>query len=1047
MRNKLLALILALVMAVGLTVMAPVASIAADGVEAIGPETVTEASTLLMTLNILQGYEDGSLQLDSNITRAEFAAMVARMLRGTDELNLNAGAILNDKMSETPENIAAVKAAEEKKKSGETEETAETPADESTPGESVVSTGAKTYYTDIDATKIVKEPFSDVTNAHWSYDDVEFLRNMGVISGYSDGTFKPDENITYEQCVKLVVAALGYDFMAESYGGYPDGYMRTASQLKILKSAGGTVGTPATRQQIVIVLFNALTTDFLVVEGLSEGHNVLETGKSILDYVYDIETIKGTVLATKNSGVDLISDATDEGRIEIGSGNSFRYFDSRFEDYLGYAVKAYVKYDENSRTEGEVYAVFPDASAKRITVKADDIKKADVAGGKVTVYIGDDEKGLSIKPDTVIYNDVAYGRTLKNESFDIESGDVSFVATKGGNTYDLILINSYVPMYVNTVKSSTKTLKGTIYANGKTTENYILNLDEDAKNADGTKKYDITVDYVAEDGTEGSFDNISADTVIEVKMWGNHYKVYQGGQVVSGRIDRKGSDYIVMGETTYEDIDGSGILKNFSSGDYAKFGVTRDGYIFYAKAQQNISSSLGYGLLMKIGLDDKNFSDDIVKVKLMDTSGKIVYYELAENMKLIDMDGEEYRFNSSKSNNISASQLMAKLKISAQYAGIAASSNLSGYATARPYEQLIKFSVNGEGKVNEIMLARLASSIPVNDDKDAYFTVEDNDVSGSSHHINKGVIYGTPYVVSDSIGFHVSKKSKPDDSDYRVGKIGTGARDGNHGIILFDVSEDGKPAVIITGNSWTKSDTSNDFNRTYTVIEYMIDATIVKDDDYQDVFEIGIINGGSYEKKYATIDKGDADYFDDSRASHDLVVGKETYKTYNTGDIINPSYWASGYLRGHYGSNYADKGSTDSSAAKDIGFYGVTDLLTRIINDTSDDYFHYSFGTESWGSWEEEITFGKVASTTASRMSVSYGASASTAISVDISGKRVVKYDCETGYVSAVSSSEISEGDWAFVQQSNKSTKMIMFFTNVESADLSNIQSESNERK
>lgn len=1040
MRNKLLALILALVMAVGVAAMAPVASIAADRVEAIGPDAVTEASTLLMTLNILQGYEDGSLQLDSNITRAEFAAMVARMLRGTDELNLNAGAILNTKMSETPENIAAVKAAEEKKKSGETEESSETAA-ESTPGESVVSAGAKTYYTDIDATKIVKEPFTDVTNAHWSYDDVEFLRNMGVISGYSDGTFKPDENITYEQCVKLVVAALGYDFMAESYGGYPDGYMRTASQLKILKNAGGTVGAPATRQQIVIVLFNSLTTDFLVVDGLYEGHNVLETGKSILDYVYDIETIKGTVLATKNSGIDLISDATEEGRIEIGSGNDFRYFDSSFENYLGYAVKAYVKYDENSRTEGEVYAIFPDASAKRVVVKAADIKKADVDGGKVTIYDDNTERELNIDPKTVIYNDVAYGRTLKNEAFDIENGDVTFVATKGGNTYDLILINSYVPMYVDTVKTSTKTIKGTIYSNGKTTDNYTLSLDDESD------KYDITVDYIAADGTEGSFDSIAADTVIEVKMWGNHYKVYQGGQVVTGKIDRKGSGYIMMGENRYEDVDGSGILKSFSSGDYAKFGVTRDGYIFYAKAQQNTSSSLGYGLIMKIGVDDTVFNDDIVKVKIMDTAGKIAYYELAENMKFIDMDGEEYRFNSSKSNEISASQIMSKLKISAQYAGPAASANLKGVAVSRPYEQLVKFSVNGEGKVNEIMLARLASSIPANDDKAAYFTVEDNDVSGSSHHINNGVIYGTPYVVSDSIGFHVSKSTKAKDSDYRTGKIGTGARDGGHGIVLFDVAEDGKPAVIITGNAWTKSDKSNDFNRTLAVVEYMHDATIVRDGDYTDVFEIGLINNGAYETKYSLIDTGDVDYFSDSSASHELEIDGTVYKTYNTGDIINPSYWASGYLYGHYNSGKADKNSTESGVAKYTGFFGVTELLEKIINDTTDDYFHYSFGTESWGSWEEEITFGKVASTSASRMSVSYGASASTAISVDISGKRAVKYDCETGYVSAVSASEISEGDWAFVQQSNKATKMIMFFTNVDQADLSNIQSERNERK
>lgn len=67
--------------------------------------------------------------------------------------------------------------------------------------------------------------------------------------------------------LSLWLQALGYDFMAESYGGYPDGYMRTASQLKILKNAGGAVGALATRQQIVIVLFNALTTDYLVVDG------------------------------------------------------------------------------------------------------------------------------------------------------------------------------------------------------------------------------------------------------------------------------------------------------------------------------------------------------------------------------------------------------------------------------------------------------------------------------------------------------------------------------------------------------------------------------------------------------------------------------------------------------------------------------------------------------------------------------------------------------------------------------------------------------------
>lgn len=1035
MRNKILALILALVMTATLAVMAPVASFAADGVEAIGPDKITEASTLLMTLNILQGYEDGTLQLDSNISRAEFAAMVARALRGTDELNLNAGAILNTKMSETPENIAAVRAAEEKKNSGvsETEDTSETVTD-AVPGESVAKVGAKTYYTESNTGTIITEPFSDVTESHWAYSEVEFLRGMGVISGYTDGTFKPDENILYEQAIKFVVAALGYDFMAESYGGYPDGYVRTASQLKILKNVGGAMGTPATRQQIVLLLFNALTADYLIVGNVGGGQNSFETGTSLLEYVYDIETIKGKVLATKNSGCELISDATEEGYIELGSGNSFRYHDSSFEDYLGYEVKAYVKFDENSRTEGEIYAMFPVDATKRLVVKADDILEADVDAGKVTVYINDKKTDVSINPQTVIYNDVAYGRTLTDASFDIEYGDVTFVSSKGSSTYDLICINSYVPMYVDTVKASTKTVKGYIYANGRGEDNYTLCLDEDSDD------YDITVDVIKEDGTKGSFSNINAGSVIEVKMWGNHYKVYLGGRVMTGKIDRKSGGAIYMGDIKYEAIEGSGLLSSYTVGDYIKIGVTRDGHVFYVKSQQSGSSSLAYGLLMKIAVDDTNFGDDVMKVKLMDASGKIGYYELAENMKFTDMSGDEYRYNSDKTNAINSTELLTELKISAKYAGIASSVSLAGLAASRPYEQLIKYSLNGEGKINEIMVARLASSVPANDDMGAYFTVEDNDVSGSAHPINKGVIFGTPYVVSDSVSFNVSKSSIPDDAEYTVAKIGTDPRDGNHGIVLFDVAENGVVGATITGNPSVKNGMNVDFNRTLVVIEYMQEATIEKNGDRQDVYEIGVVNSGTYGTKYTLIENEDGyDYLNES-ASNLNANG-----TYDTGDIINPTYWSSGYLAGHYDSGKRDQNSSDGAIYN--GIYKVSDLLTRIIDDTPESYFHYVFGSESWGNWEEEITFGKVKNMSAGRMTVAYGESTATAINCAVSGKKVIKYDCETGYISIVNSSEISEGDWAFVQQSNKDFKMVMFFTNVESASLDNIKSETNKRK
>ena len=38
--------------------------------------------------------------------------------------------------------------------------------------------------------------FSDLNESYWAYDSIEKLFNAGIISGYPDGTFKPDGDIT-----------------------------------------------------------------------------------------------------------------------------------------------------------------------------------------------------------------------------------------------------------------------------------------------------------------------------------------------------------------------------------------------------------------------------------------------------------------------------------------------------------------------------------------------------------------------------------------------------------------------------------------------------------------------------------------------------------------------------------------------------------------------------------------------------------------------------------------------------------------------------------
>lgn len=100
-----------------------------------------EAILMMSSLGIVNGYTDGTFRPENLITRAEFATMMARF-----------------------EDITHVK--------------------------------AKAY-------------FSDVDESHWAFKTISFAKVMGWISGYADGTFKPNHPITRAEAVTIVNRYLG----------------------------------------------------------------------------------------------------------------------------------------------------------------------------------------------------------------------------------------------------------------------------------------------------------------------------------------------------------------------------------------------------------------------------------------------------------------------------------------------------------------------------------------------------------------------------------------------------------------------------------------------------------------------------------------------------------------------------------------------------------------------------------------------------------------------------------------------------------------------
>jgi hypothetical protein len=89
----------------------------------------------------------------------------------------------------------------------------------------------------VETTQEVIEKIIDIVDivGHWGEKYISKLMDLSVISGYGDGTFKPDKTITVAEFTKLHMAALGYDVGAATEGHWASGYIEEALKYGTIK--------------------------------------------------------------------------------------------------------------------------------------------------------------------------------------------------------------------------------------------------------------------------------------------------------------------------------------------------------------------------------------------------------------------------------------------------------------------------------------------------------------------------------------------------------------------------------------------------------------------------------------------------------------------------------------------------------------------------------------------------------------------------------------------------------------------------------------------
>ena len=212
MRNLKRALSLALALVMVLSMMVVGASaVSADDFSDSADIVNKEAVTVLATLGVITGNDDGSYAPTDTISRAEMSTIICRVLNGGKDPVL---------------------------------------------GEAVSNS-----YTD--------------TASHWAKNYIEYCTTLGIVAGKGDGTFDPEGDVTVAEAAKMVLVALGYNAGVEGYtgGNWQINTDARANPLGLYDALDYTTTSAAlTRDNAAQMLYNALDCKMVTYDYIITGN-------------------------------------------------------------------------------------------------------------------------------------------------------------------------------------------------------------------------------------------------------------------------------------------------------------------------------------------------------------------------------------------------------------------------------------------------------------------------------------------------------------------------------------------------------------------------------------------------------------------------------------------------------------------------------------------------------------------------------------------------------------------------------------------------------
>ena len=496
-----------------------------------------------------------------------------------------------------------------------------------------------------EGTKIL---YSDVPAGYWAESSIIIATNLEIVNGYSDGSFGPNDIVTYQDAVKIIVNLLGYSLKAEAKGGYPSGFMAIASEIKLLNGVGYNANEAFTGGMIAQMLYNALEVKI---------QNPVTFGREITYEVYKDYNIlslkdmfaKNGILNQTNQTSLANTEFLQDGKVKI---DDIIYFegDSGASKYLGYKVKVYARQTVDEDIPTIIYIEPHGLSNASLKINSDDIERTYMSGtDKVIEYEKNDRTlKISLKASAdVIYNGNAAPQ-LDISKFKPTDGYITLLDNDGDQKYDVIFIKNYQTYVAASISVSTGIIvdqlgKPNLELDKRNFTEYNFSITNNSGltvNLDAVKQWDILLVAVSETGSKAFKEVLLSSQKLT-------------GTIDEAWVDEKSNRFCTANGVFYGISDA--YEKIINVGDSGIYAIDAFGRIAYL--QDTVETSWIYGFIIGVNFNISKIDD--VAIKLIDSDATIATYFTADSVILDGIKQTQSNLKTGTTNLSSKRQLIA----------------------------------------------------------------------------------------------------------------------------------------------------------------------------------------------------------------------------------------------------------------------------------------------------------------------------------------------------------------------------------------------------